>query len=51
MFFFELRNVSAEAEDSVGTEEDFKPGIKIQYMFSVGKGYITYPRNLAKERI
>lgn len=51
MFFFELRNVSAEAGDSVGIEEDFKPGIKIQYMFSVGKGYITYPRNLAKERI
>lgn len=33
IFFFELRNSSAEAREGVGIREDFLPRIKIQYMF------------------
>lgn len=40
IFFFELRNSSAEAREGVGIREDFLPRIKIQYMFFFfcGKG-------------
>lgn len=56
MFFFELRNTSADTAEGVGVRENFLPGIKILYMSSMGKEYISYPRkdvlrNLAKERI
>lgn len=40
--FFELRSIGGEAGVGVGIREDFLSRIKIQYMFSVGKGYINY---------
>ena len=39
-----LRGVGGEAREGVGIREDLMSRIKIQYMFSMGKGYISYPR-------
>lgn len=56
MFFFELRNISVDIAEGVGVRENFLFGIKILYMFFMGKEYISYFRkdvfrNLVKERI